>query len=387
VPALAFASNFIWVTVIGLLGPSLPAMISGLGISYAQAGFFFTLLSLGSLVGSTVGAAASDRLPRKALYAGCAALLAAGLAGLGFMPSYALVALFVLLASIAGSPLGAVGQSIMLAMFPEKRERNLSLMTSLGAVGSLLAPLLVSLNYSAGLAWRWPFLEVALLAVVVFVAILAVPIPAAGPPRERHGVLAILRNRRVAAASLMIFFSVGADLGFSYWLAQYFTAELHVGTALASSVVGLYLVGIIAGRFLIPLALRRLSTERHLLASFSLSVGAILLFILVPSPGAKAGLCALYGLGIGPVFPLLLAHGSREFPEQSGAVTGVLFAGMSLGGMVFPLLLGVIAARAGIARSYWLSAALACGLLIAAAAMRSEPQATRPTPSGPLPPF
>jgi FHS family glucose/mannose:H+ symporter-like MFS transporter len=383
VPALAFASNFIWVMAIGLLGPSLPAMISGLGISYAQAGFFFTLLSLGSLVGSTVGAAASDRLPRGTLYAACAALYIGGLAGLGFARTYALAALFVLLASLGGSPFSAVGQSIMLGMFPEKRERNLSLMMSIGAVGSLLAPVLVSLNYSAGLVWRWPFLETALLAVAVFVAILVVPIPAAGPPPERHSVLAILGNRHVVGASLMIFFSIGMDLGFSYWLAQYFSAELHVKTAASSSVVGLYLVGIIASRFLIPVGLKRFSVEGYLATSLAFSFVTILLFILVPPAGVKAVLCALYGLGVGPVVPLLLARGSREYPGQSGAVTGVLFAGLSLGGMVFPLLLGVIAARVGIARSYWLSAGIAGGLLAASLLLQRKLTGSGPSDAAP----
>ncbi len=46
----------------------------------------------------------------------------------------------VFLLSVAGSPLGSIGQSIMLGAAPERRERNLSLFTTLGAVGSLLAP-------------------------------------------------------------------------------------------------------------------------------------------------------------------------------------------------------------------------------------------------------
>jgi DHA1 family inner membrane transport protein len=379
--ALAFASNFLWVLVLGLLGPSLPAIVSDLGISYAQAGLFFTLLSLGSFFGTSLGSIASDRLPRKALFAACAALLAAGLLVLGFMRSYVLLALLIFLLSLLGSPVGAVGQSIMLGMFPSKRERNLSLMTSFGAVGSLLAPVLVSLNYTARLAWRWPFTEAAALAFLLFIAILALPIPPAGPPRERQRVLAILKNRRVAGAAVMIFFSIAIDLGFSYWLAEYFAAELHVSLGLSSSVVGIYLVGIVAGRFLIPLVLKRISPERHLGLSLSVALAGMLLFILVPSVPVKAALCALYGLGVGPVFPLLMARGSREFPEQPGAVTGVLFGSMSLGGMVFPLLVGSIAAGIGIARTYWFCAVVACGLLVAALAgqrVAREPPARRP---------
>lgn len=370
-PGLAFSSNFLWVLVLGLLGPSLPAMVSDLGISYTQAGLFFTLLSLGSLVGTSLGGAASDRLPRRLLFACSALALVAGLVGLGFTRSFLPAALAVFLLSLFGSPVGAIGQGIMLQMFPSSRERNLSLMTSFGAVGSLLAPLLVRINYAARLPWRWPFLEAAGLGLVMVVCILAVRIPPSPSPAGNHPrVLPILKNRRVAGSAVMIFFSIAADLGFSYWLAQYFAKELGAGPGLFSSVVALYLVGIIAGRFLIPFALKRMSPRAHLCVSLGIALAGILVFITVPSVEVKAAMCALYGLGVGPVFPLMLARGSREYPGQSGAVTGVLFAGMSLGGMVFPLLVGSLAARFGIARSYWFCAAAVAGLLIAGLLMR-----------------
>jgi MFS family permease len=372
-PGLAFATNFLWVMVIGLLGPSLPAIVEDLGISYAQAGLFFTLLSLGSLFGGSLGAWASDRAPRRALYAGCALCLAAGLALVGFMPGYGTMAVMVFLLSLAGSPLGSIGQSIMLGMAPDRRERNLSRFTTFGALGSFVAPILVSANFTAGLAWRFPFMETAAIALALFVAILAVPIPKAGVPQKRARALAILANRRVLATCVMIFFSVAIDLGFVYWLAEYFAAELGVSLRLSSSVVGVYLVGVISGRLLMPLALKRLRPEALLPASLALALGGILAFILVPGSGAKAALCAVYGLGVGPVFPLLMARGSREFPEQSGAVSGILFAGVSLGGMAFPFLVGTIAGKVGIARSYWFCAAAAGVLLVAALATAARP--------------
>jgi predicted MFS family arabinose efflux permease len=370
VATLAYASAFLWVLVMGLLGPSLPAIVADLGIGYTRAGLLVSLLSLGSFFGTSIGAIASDRLPRKTLFAACAALLAIGLSALGFMRSYAVVALLIFLLSLTGSPIGAIGQSIMLGLFPARRERNLSLMASFGAIGSFVAPILVSINYSVQLAWRWPFVEAAGLALLLVVGVLVLPIPAAGAPQERRRVLAILRNKRVAIASVMIFFSVAIDLGFSYWLAEYFATELHVSLRLSSSVVGIYLAGVVAGRLLIPLALKRISPATLLRLGLSIALAGILFFILVPSAPAKAALSALYGLGVGPVFPLLMARGSREFPDQPGAVTGVLFGCLSLGGMLFPLLVGSLASGIGIARSYWLCAAVVLGLLVAALAMR-----------------
>ena len=364
-PALAFATNFLWVMVIGILGPSLPGMVSGLGISYAQAGFFFTLLSLGSLIGTSLGAIGSDYLPRKVLYGSCVLLLSVGLFVLGFMPGYALIALVIFLLSMVGSPIGAIGQSIMLDMFPGKRERYLSFMTLFGALGSLLAPVIVSLNFSASLSWRWGFMETAVIALVVFVALLSIRIPQATRAGTRAKLRTIVRRRGVVVAAILIFLSVGADLGFSYWLAQYFKSELQVSLRLSSSIVGVYLVGIIGGRLLVPVLLKRMSPRWNLVGGLAVALAAIIAFILVPWVPAKIGLCALYGFGIGPVFPLLVAKGTREFPAQSGAVTGVLYACMSLGGMVFPLLVGALAGKWGIHYSYFFCAAVVFALLVA----------------------
>jgi MFS family permease len=374
-------TSFLWVMVLGLLGPSLPAIVTDLGISYAQAGVFFSLLSLGSLIGTTLGSIASDFPPRRILYGGCVLLLSVGLLVLGFMPAYGLIALLVFLLSMAGSPIGAIGQSIMLDMFPDKRERYLSFMTFFGAIGSFISPLIVSLNFSLSLSWRPAFWETAALAFVVFIAFLAIPIPPAAPTRRREKLRAIVGNRVVVIYSILIFFSVGADLGFSYWLAEYFRSELYASLHLSSSMVGVYLVGIILGRILIPFFLKRMSARANLAMGLSIALACIVPFILVRSVPLKIALCALYGFGIGPVFPLIVARASAEFPSRSGAVTGVIYGCLSLGGMIFPFLIGAVAGRLGIGRSYVLCAVIVCGLLVATLigdGSRRSPATTQP---------
>jgi MFS family permease len=365
VPGIAFASNFLWVLVMGLLGPSLPAIVTDLGISYAQAGFLFTLLSLGALFGTTVGATLSDSVPRKILLGVCALSLGIGLAVFGLMPTYFLVAFVVFLLSLLGSPIGAVSQSIMLSQFPDKREKFLSLMTMFAAVGSIVGPIIVSINYSASLSWRWVFREAAVLPLILFAAVLVSRLPRSAPAPRRQGVLSIARNPTVLGCALAIFVSVAVDIGFSYWLAEYFKSALHVRLALSSAVVSIYLVGIITSRALVPALLKRMRPRGVLVTGLSLSLAAIILFLAIPYPVVKAALCALYGLGIGPVFPLLMARGSREYPAQPGAVSGLLFGSLSLGGMVFPLLIGALATRVGLERSYIFPAVVAAGLLIA----------------------
>jgi MFS family permease len=213
-PFLGFASNFLWVLVLGLLGPAVPAIRADLGIGYTRAGLFFTLLSLGSLFGTFLGGLASDSLPRKTLFAGIALLLAMGLVGVALAPSYAwiLAAIFVL--SLFGSPAGVVGQSILLDLYPERRARLLSLQTMFASVGSLAAPLLVSVNVTSERAWRWrwAFAQAAGLALLLFLGILLTRLPAMRPGGRPRGALGrVLGSRQVWLAAALIFFSVAPD--------------------------------------------------------------------------------------------------------------------------------------------------------------------------------
>ncbi len=354
-PHVSFASNLLWVMVIGLLGPSVPVIVSSLGISYAQAGFLFTLLSLGSLFGSSLGAIASDYVNRKRILAAFCGLFAVGLLSVGFAPSYIALCVTVLVFSLFGSPIGSIGQSVMLDMYPDQRSRYLSIQTLFAAVGSFIAPLLVAANLAGGLSWRWPFLETAALVLLLVVAVLLVRIPdSAAKHGGRTPLRSIIRNPTMGIAAVLIFFYVSVDLGFSYWLAEYFSAELGVSVRLSSAAVSVFLVGMISSRLATSRLVKSIATKRILIAGLSVASISLLAFILVPVVWLKAVLACTYGLGVGPVFPLIVAKASEEYPQQSGAVTGLLFGCVSLGGMVFPLVLGVLASAVGIERSYYL---------------------------------
>jgi FHS family glucose/mannose:H+ symporter-like MFS transporter len=365
-PYLAFASNFTWVMVIGLLGPSIPKIIEDLEISYAQAGLFFTMLSLGSLFGTTLTGIASDYLNRKVMFGMVALILAIGLASMGFAASYLVVLLIILGYSLFGSPAGTVGQSIMLSMFPDRRERYISLQTSFAAVGSFTAPLLVALNFTVGLSWRWTFIEAGGVALMLFVWILFVPLPrSTGRMISWKNLSRILGNPRILFSALLIFFSVAPDLGFSYWLTEHFKTELGVPLSLSSAVVGVYLVGMITGRLLTSRLLKRFASARILKAGMVLSLASLVVFLSVPWIPLKLVTLVLYGLGAAPVFPLLMARGTALYPDQPGTVSGVLFGSVSLGGMAFPLLLGAVAATLGIRLTYILVGVVILGVLLA----------------------
>lgn len=364
-PYASFGSSLLWVMVIGLLGPSVPAIVHDLGISYAQAGFLFTLLSLGSLFGSSAGAIASDYMNRKRILAAFCGLFAGGLICMGFVSGYVALCITVFVFSLFGSPMGSIGQSVMLDMYPGQRSKYMSLQTLFAAVGSFIAPLLVSINIAGELSWRWPFLETAGLVLLLLTSLLWVRIPSSSTDRSSKApILSIMRNPNMVIASALVFFYVAVDLGFSYWLAEYFSAELGVSMRLSSAAVSVFLVGVMSSRLATSWLVKRIATKRILISGLLLASSSLVAFLLVPSAGMKAVFAGIYGLGVGPVFPLMVSKASEEYPHQSGAVTGLLFGCMSLGGMVFPLLLGILASTVGIKNSYLLSLSILVLILV-----------------------
>ena len=353
-PWIAFMANGLWVLVIGLMGPSVPFIIKEFSLDYSQAGLIFTLLSIASFFGTFAGGWVSDYRRRKFFWLLFIFMLSMGLVVFGFAPAFVFLLITVFIMSLFGSPIGAVGQSIMLQMYPEKRGAYLSLSTMFAAVGSFTAPILISLLSLAGLGWRSAFFTTAALVIVLFilVGISKLPQPVVQNGRSLD-VFRLFADRSVLFAGLMIFFGVGIDLGFSYWLAEYFVSRLGAAAEISGFAVGSYLIGVILGRLLNSRKPEGLSL--WVLPRIGLLIAAIslILFLNIEMFQMKMLFCFLYGIGVGPVFPSMMAAGTAQYPERSGAVTAVLFSMMSLSGAVFPVIIGAVGNGRGIEQAYY----------------------------------
>ncbi|MBL7006526.1 MAG: MFS transporter [Spirochaetia bacterium] len=353
-PWIAFLANGLWLMVIGLLGPSIPSIIVELNLSYSSAGLIFTLLSAGSLLGSLIAGVVSDFSKRKLLWMSLVIILMAGLMLIGFTPGYIALLITIFFMSLFGGPIGAVGQSIMLQMYPEKRGKYLSLSTMFAAGGSFTAPLITALVLFCGGTWRAAFFTVAGFVLILFIWMLFIKLP---DTTVQHGAKipfkTIVSDKAIIFVGLLIFLSVGVDIGFSYWLAEYFTTVVGFTAVYSSIAVSAYLCGVMIGRF--SLSRYAHSAGSGIVIITGLAVSTVLLAVIlnVQNPWLKLILCPFYGIGIGPLFPYLLAQGTGLYPGKPGAVTGVLFAMMSLSGMVFPFVIGVIGTNQGIAGAYY----------------------------------
>ncbi len=288
-PYLAFASNFLWVLVIGLLGPSVPAILADLGIGYTQAGLFFTMLSLGSLFGTFLGRPGCRHgCPARPLFAGIALLMALGLSGrdcwrpptAGSWPRSSCSA-------CSGAPPGWWASRSCWTCSPSGAPSCFPLQTMFSSLGSLTAPLLVSANLRPPEQpgrWRWPFAQVAGLALLLFLGILLIRLPGgpAGPAAAGGRCVACWPARGCWWSAALIFFCVAPDLGFSFWLAEHFRTDLGVGLRLSSAVVSLYLLGMIGGRLATSRLVKVWPARRLVQGGLALTLASLAAFLAAP---------------------------------------------------------------------------------------------------------
>jgi MFS transporter, FHS family, glucose/mannose:H+ symporter len=353
-PWISFFANGMWLLVIGLMGPSIPSIITELDLGYSSAGLIFTLLSAGALIGSFISGVVSDYLNRKHLWIILTLMLTAGLAAVGLTSRYLALLAAVFLMSLFGGAIGAVGQGIMLQMFPEKRGKYLSLQTLFAAGGSFTAPLLLAVIFAGGGNWRAGFFTAAGL---VFMLALGMVFPRIPSHSEKHGpairLLKIFSDHAVLLIGSLIFLSVGIDIGFSYWLSEYFVTTVGTSPVFSSIAVSVYLGGVMIGRFSLSRYAHSEKSSMVVISGLLISAIFLLLLLSAQAPWLKLLFSGLYGAGVGPLFPYLMTRGTARYPENSGSVTGVLFAMMSFAGIVFPFVIGVIGTRAGIAGAYY----------------------------------
>ena len=133
---------------------------------------------------------------------------------------------------------------------------------------------------------------------------------------------------------------VGLENGFGYFVETLFQQQLDSQT-LGAYGISAYWAGMTAARLVYSMWMYH--QERVLQLSFVGAAVAFVLLLLAPNGAWGIVCCALVGVAYGPIWSTLVACATKRFPDRKGTVAGLMSTGCGIGGIVFPLLTGVIA--------------------------------------------
>lgn len=330
-----------------LLGPILPILIARWSMSDERAGLFFTLQFCGNLAGiASLGYLISRRGYRLTFTIGFTSI-ALGIATLGF--GNQLTGL--LATAVYGYGLGLIlaGTNLWVAdVAASRRAAALSVLNLAWGIGAIACPVLVLL---AQRSHRVPLLlfGIAGFSVCVALAVASMDIE----PRSQESVGASLCPlapkigiRTACALGGLFFLYVGAENSIGGWAAA---LARRLGTRPGNPwelAPMFFWAGLLTGRALAPLVLRRIS-ETAMLTAGLIFAGVWNAALLWVATFRGAAICLLaIGLGFACIYPLLVASMVGHYGKQPGRAGSIIFSLASVGGATMPWLVGFTSTHA-----------------------------------------
>jgi fucose permease len=355
-----------------LVGATVPEIIRAFGWSYLDIGTVMAAGSTGYLSGCFSGGVLVRRAgPQRMLAVG---LVLEGL-GLGIFGSDSglYFNLGVLLLVGLGQGWIEVATNYCLVRLESPGEsRLMNLVHACFTVGACLGPAGVGVLLANGVSWRWAFEGVGLLLLGVALVALRLPFPIApaaeaASPRRDLGSLA--RDPLLLLLGVVIFLYVGAEMGISAWIAEYYVETFAVSTAAGAYMVSVVWAGLLLGRLALSVGYRGRRQAPLLLGLCCLAALPLPLALLSPLPWVAGGLFLVGGLGFSAIYPVGMVLVGEHFAGEQSLAIGLVSGAGGMGALAFPFAMAAIAGHFSLGQSFWFCAATAWSMALAAGAV------------------
>jgi MFS transporter, FHS family, glucose/mannose:H+ symporter len=337
-----------------LLGPLIPLLVKRCSMSDADAGS----LVAAQFAGHFVGALFANRNLRASVFAGMP-LIAIGVSALAFSSC----AFSYLCTACYGIGLGLTISAINLIIASRQSERraySLTLLNFLWGIGAVSSPVLVEW------ARRHQLLAPSLLGVGIAGLGLWVAMLLSGlssPPEEETRSAGAWYSPSLLLFGVLFFLYVGVETSVGAWTGLYATRMPHVNDSIPASAVGCFWLALLSGRLINAGLLRRVPEHSIYRFSMAIMLAGFSLFLFSHSSLHVLLAASVTGLGLAPLFPLILSFASPVLLACRNS--GWVFSSAGLGGALVPWLTGQASAGFGSLRAAFIVPASAAVLIVA----------------------
>jgi len=348
-----------------LLGPILPILIARWSITDERAGLFFTLQFCGNLAGIASLGSIIRRGGYRHMFTIGFAFMALGVGALGVGQER----IGLLATGLYGYGLGLIlpGTNLWVAEAAlDRRAAALSLLNlswGIGAIGCPALVMVVERSHRLGLL-LFGLAGCSALLALAFALMDVEPRSQATASGWLLRAAPAVRARTACVLGALFFLYVGGETSIGGWaaaLARRLGARPGNPWELAPLC---FWAGLLAGRALGPLILRRI-TERAMLTAGLLFAAVSNGTLLGAATFRGAVICLVaIGLGFACIYPLLVASLVGLYGKQASRVGSVIFSLASLGGATMPWLVGFTSTKAGSLRVGLLVPLIACLVMV-----------------------
>jgi fucose permease len=337
-------------------GPLMPSMASTFHLGDSQSGFLFFLYFGGSSIGAILCVWNYARTIALGFLGTAVCCVSVATASRPMMPL-----IFLLLGIGVGTSMSAINLFVGRA-YPERCAAILTFLNFIWSAGALSSPLIAARflehhNFQTAYAW---LAAPSLLAAVASGALLRDSQESNLVQKKAAGNNGLVLIVVFAAAA---FLQVGVENTSTAWLSTYVLREAGIGAALAAVATSFYWGGFLASRGVSSAVLLRVKSSTVFRAAIVLALCASLWLAVASNVMGDKASMLLLGVGLAPIYPLLIA----EFMERSRHISEArwILATAGFGGSVTPWLAGWISSRTGSLRMGLLTIPASIVLIVA----------------------
>jgi fucose permease len=239
--------------------------------------------------------------------------------------------------------------NVVISEISGNKAAALNLLHAFFAVGAFLAPFLAILSTTVfGVHWRFSAWVLVAFEIAAMFAIGFSPLSSKPMEKKTDGGTGFAKSGSYWMNTFILFFYLCSEASVIGWLVTYFKDTGILDTAMAQMTSSALWVCILAGRLLCASISNRLDKNVLLVI---LGIFQVIFFILMISVHSVVliYLCIFgFGLAMSGTYPTTLATMDRRF-NSSTLATGTCIAIATLGAIVMPVIVGLVAQKSGIA--------------------------------------
>ena len=345
-----------------IVGATVPNIVRGFKWSYTAMGLLLSSGSMAYLAAAFISGILIQRLGTQRVIVGGLILQTVGLAGFATTPHLWANSPFYVMLGLGQGAMEVVINHSMVRMEPGGKSRAMNLMHASFTVGAILGPLLLVALVAIGAGWATIYRLMALATLVMAVALARTPFGRLATEEEHPdggpGVLHLLSRPLLMLSALLLLLYVGAELGVSSWVSEYYVTVLRQAKSTGAVMVAVFWLGLLIGRLALSYGYHG-HRQAELLFVLAAICAAGLLFALRMNDPWLAGVgFFVAGLGYSATYPLVIVLVGEHFKRRRSIAVGVVTMGGGLGSFTFPFIMGAVSDRYGLPYGFWFYAAI-----------------------------
>ena len=317
----------------------------------------------------------SDKIGKKPVLTGFVGVFAVGCSMAALSNSVLFFVGGVFLIGAGYSVCESVSAALISDLYPDRSARFINICQCALSFGAVLSPVIMHLIIKQfDMTWRVLFAICAAAYLIILFPLIKLRFSAEDARQRpaRHAVFGhYFRSPVFITLFAAIILYVGLENGFGYFAKTLFDLKLNASD-FGSWAISAYWTGMAISRM--AAGFRNQSPQRVLVISFVFSGAIFILLAFSQSAWVSLAACALTGMAFGPIWSTLVDLAAKAFPKCSGGAIGLMSSGCGMGGVLYPILMGLMADVFDIGIAFLLLAATAFagGVLCVSLQMRRK---------------